>query len=84
MYSCLLEVLSITCLLALETKAPARYGAGAAKQASSQDLDCYAELIAASALNGLPSHRSLGSLACHAQIGAPPPKRQKIEKVFRP
>jgi hypothetical protein len=39
----------------------------------------YAELITASALNGLQGHRSLRFMQCHAEIGKMPPKRQKSE-----
>jgi hypothetical protein len=52
------------------------------EQASSQDLDCYAELMTASALNGLRRHRSLRDKQCHAEIGGMPPKRQKFENIF--
>jgi len=63
-------------------KATPRGGAIATEQASSQDLDYYAELITASALNGLQCNRSLRFMQCHAEIGRMPPNGQKFENIF--
>jgi hypothetical protein len=74
------RVLSITCspALSLGMKAAPRCGATTTEQASSQDLDCYAELITTSALNGLRCNRSLRFTQCHAEIGRMPPNGRKF------
>lgn len=68
--------------LAFSTKTTPACGDWAREQASSQDLDYCAELITASALNGLHLERSSRRRQCHAQLGRMSLEEHKCENIF--